>query len=69
MTPQQSEKARQLVTAIGATAEMAHQFYAAMKGAGASETEALAGMKAFISSYIQASVNGGGKGQQNGQEE
>ena len=68
MTPQQNDKARKLVTAIGATAEMAHQFYAAMKGAGASENEALTGMQAFISSYIQASVNGG-KGQQNGQEE
>ena len=37
-----------LLNAIGATAEMAHAFYKAMKIAGAAEAESLVGLGVFL---------------------
>lgn len=44
----QQNPLRDMITALGSLSEMAHIFYTGMKGAGASEQEAIAGMTSFI---------------------
>lgn len=45
-----------MINAIGSLAEMAHVFYDGMKGAGASDTEALTGMQSFIAAMWHESI-------------
>jgi hypothetical protein len=46
------KQVEEAMVALGAIAEMAHQFYTAMIGAGASKDEATAGMTAYINSFV-----------------
>jgi hypothetical protein len=45
-----------MMTGLGAIAEMAHSFYSAMIGCGASPSEATAGMQGFISAFWHESM-------------
>ena len=45
-----------MIGAIGSLAEMAHVFYMGMKGVGASEQEAIAGMNTFIAAMWHESM-------------
>lgn len=45
-----------MIGAIGSLAEMAHVFYMGMKGVGASEAEAIAGMNTFIAAMWHESM-------------
>lgn len=45
-----------MITALGSLSEMAHIFYTGMKGAGASEQEAIAGMTSFIAAMWHESM-------------
>lgn len=55
MGKQQSD-AEKLITAVGAVAEVAHNFYDAMIKSGASTTEAIAGMQGFIAAFWHESM-------------
>ena len=44
----QQNPLRDMITALGSLSEMAHIFYTGMKGAGASEQEAIAGMTCLL---------------------
>lgn len=48
--------AEQLITAIGAIAEMSHAFYDAMIKCGASPREAIAGMQSFTAQFWHESM-------------
>ena len=49
-------KIEKLMTAIGATAEVAHGFYEAMIKSGASPREATAGMQSFVAAFWRESM-------------
>lgn len=52
----QQNPLRDMIIAIGSLSEMAHIFYTGMKGAGASEQEAIAGMNTFIAAMWHESM-------------
>lgn len=58
-----------LMTAIGAAAEIAHGFYAAMVKSGASSTEARAGMQSFIAQFWHESMEDARRKRREEQEE
>lgn len=47
---------QEMIQGLGSFAETAHIFYRGMKGAGASENEALAAMEAFIQAFWHESM-------------
>ena len=52
----QQNPLRDMITALGSLSEMAHIFYTGMKGAGASEQEAISGMNTFIAAMWHESM-------------
>ena len=64
-----NNSAAALVAAIGSLAEMSHLFYTTMLKSGASENEALVGMKAFIHAFWSAASKNKSEGNDDGSDE
>lgn len=60
---------KDLITAIGALAEMAHQFYSAMLGVGASPAEANVGMTGFIQAFWRDAMDDARRKQREAQDD